>query len=224
MKATCKSLPHTMLVIGPSGSGKDTQVDNILNACGGVKITTGSMFRDAYEHKTADGITAYESWSKGEWVNDDLTYHMLSNYVKSFPPEETWILVAVVRRESQIALLDDLLAKSGRVLDTVLYFPLSEEAAVERMSLRRICPKCGADYHLKYKKPKNGELCDKDGALLAIREDDKPESIKNRIRSYNETITPILNTYRSRGILVTVDASPSIDDVWKSVQSTFGLS
>lgn len=213
-----------MLVIGPSGSGKDTQVDNLAKVCDCAKITTGDMFRSAYEQKTLQGIEAFELWSKGRWVNDTLTYEMLSDYVKRFVSDLPWILVAVVRRGSQIPMLDRLLEKNGRVLDRVLYFPLSEKAAVERMSLRRICPKCKADYHLKYKKPKMSDRCDLDGSKLITRDDDKPEAITNRIRSYNETISPILNEYRKRNILVEVDAAPPIADVWKAVQQVFEIS
>lgn len=223
MKAICEKLPKTLLVIGPSGSGKDTQVDKLIEMCGCLKITTGEMFRDAYERKTEDGIKAYEEWSKGVWVNDKLTYKMLSDYVKKFDHEKPWILVAVIRRHTQIPLLDTLLSGNDRKLDQVLHFPLSEEAAIERMSLRRICPKCNADYHLKYKKPRNGEVCDKDGEKLTIRKDDKPDVIASRIRSHNETIRPILEEYRKRGILIEVDAAPPIEEVWKSVQQAFGL-
>jgi len=224
MKAICEKLPKTLLVIGPSGSGKDTQVDKLVERCGCVKITTGEMFRDSYEKKTAKGIQAYEVWSQGEWVADDLTYEMLSDYVTQFDREKPWILVAVVRRPTQVPMLDALLEKQGRSLGGVLYFPLSEEAAIERMSLRRICPKCKADYHLKYKKPKNGEVCDNDGEQLTVRDDDRPDAIANRLRSYNETIRPILEEYRKRGILIEVDAAPPIEEVWKSVQKAFDLS
>jgi len=181
------------------------------------------MFRRAYEQKTPQGIEAQAVWSKGEWVDDVLTYDMLMDYLKQYEPKAVWVLVAVVRRFSQVPLLDKLLAEYGRSLECVLHFPLSEEAAIERMSLRRICPKCKADYHLRYKKPKNEGVCDHDGEPLISRDDDKPAAISNRIRNYNETIKPILDEYRQRGILVEVDAAPPIEEVWSGVKQALGL-
>ena len=217
MKAICNNLPNTIQVLGPSGSGKDTQIDKIVEACDYVKIGTGDMFREEYEKKSEVGIKAYEYWGEGKWVPNDIVYNVFSEWIQKFDEEKPWIFSQVVRDPGQIPLLDELLKKFDKTLELVIHLPLSEKAAIERMSLRRHCPKCGEEYHLKYVPPKDSEKCDNDGEKLAIREDDFPEAIRTRLNEYNEKVLPVVEEYKKRGILIDVDAAPPIEDVWKGV-------
>ncbi|MDD3661906.1 MAG: nucleoside monophosphate kinase [Candidatus Dojkabacteria bacterium] len=218
MKATCSGYPRTVLVLGPSGSGKDTQIDKLAALCGYEKIGTGDMFRREYEKKTPEGIEAYSYWSKGVWVPDELVYSIFSIWMKQYDPEKPWIFSQVVRAPGQVGLFDDLLKTYGRSLDAVVLFALSEEAAIERMSLRRHCPKCGREYHLKYVPPKKGEVCDDDGEDLVSRDDDTPDSIRQRLREFNGKTRPVIDAYTARGLLVEVDASPPIEMVWQGTR------
>lgn len=221
MKAICKKLPKTMLFLGPSGSGKDTQIDLLTDLCGYVSIGTGEMFREEYEKKTELGRKAFEYWGKGEWVPDDLVYQLFSEYLKKYDSTKPWIFSQVVRTSAQIDLFDSLLEKFDRTLDKVVYFNLSEEAAIERMSLRRFCPVCNRDYHLKYKKPLSDDICDDCKVPLEIRPDDHPDAIRKRLDEFNEKTRPVLDAYRKKGILIEVDASPSINDIHKTLLETF---
>lgn len=213
----------TILFHGPSGCGKDTQVDFLVQNYGFEKIGTGEMFRTMHDMGDIEGLKAYSYWSKGLFVPNELTYSMLSKWMKKYSVEKDWAFVSVVREYGQISLFDSLLKESSRNLDAFLHFKLSEESAIERMSLRWVCPNCNQIYHEKYKKERIQGFCDACGMRLIQREDDKPERIKSRLEEYNRTIQPILDEYRNRGILIEIDASPSIEEIQKEIITKLNL-
>jgi len=213
----------TILFHGPSGSGKDTQVDLLVQKYEFESIGTGEMFRSMYKEGDVESIKAYQYWSKGQFVPNNLVYSMLNRWIKRFDNSKPWAFVSVVRDAGQIPLFDDLLAKNNRNLDVFVHFLLSEELAIERMSLRKICPNCDTTYHDKYKPEKVNGYCDKCGTKLIRREDDQPEKIKLRLKEYNKTIAPIVQIYRQRGVLIEIDASPSIEEIHIQLIKKLGL-
>jgi len=213
----------TILFHGPSGSGKDTQVDLLVQKYEFESIGTGEMFRSMYKEGDVESIKAYQYWSKGQFVPNNLVYSMLNRWIKRFDNSKPWAFVSVVRDVGQIPLFDDLLAKNNRNLDVFVHFLLSEELAIERMSLRKICPNCDTTYHDKYKPEKVNGYCDKCGTKLIRREDDQPEKIKLRLKEYNKTIAPIVQIYRQRGVLIEIDASPSIEEIHIQLIKKLGL-
>jgi len=213
----------TVLFHGPSGSGKDTQVELLKEKYDFESIVTGDMFRAMYKQADLEAIKAYNYWSKGQWVPNELVYSMLNKWIMQFDREKNWAFVSVVREVGQIQMFDKTLENVERKLDYFIYFTLSEETAIERMSLRWICPNCDSTYHEKFKIEKVKGYCNKCGTKLVQREDDQPDRIKNRIRENNRTIEPILNTYRARGILIEIDATPSIEEIHKEVLLKLGL-
>ncbi len=213
----------TILFHGPSGSGKDTQVDLLVQKYEFESIGTGEMFRSMYKEGDVESIKAYQYWSKGKLVPNNIVYSMLNRWVKRFDSSKSWAFVSVVRDTGQIPLFDDLLAKNNRTLNAFVHFLLSEEAAIERMSLRKICPNCDTTYHEKYKPEKVKGYCDKCGTKLIQRVDDQPEKIKIRLKEYNETIGPIVETYKNRGILIEIDASPTIEEIHTQLVQKLGL-
>ncbi|MEA3357443.1 MAG: nucleoside monophosphate kinase [Patescibacteria group bacterium] len=217
MNTICNKLPTTMLVLGPSGSGKDTQIDILVEKCMCEKIGTGDMFRVMYEQGVKGSKEANEYIKRGEWVPDKIVYELFAEWLKRYDSEKHWIFSQVVRTKPQVSLLDQLLEGYGRSLGKVIYFSLSDKAAIERMSLRRHCPECGKDYHLKYNKPKKDEVCDDCRVGLVMREDDNPKAILSRLREFNSKTRPILDIYSSRGILIEIDASPSIEEIHKEL-------
>lgn len=221
MKAICEKVPNTILFLGPSGSGKDTQIDKIIDECGGENIGTGDMFRALYEEGTEEGKEAHDYWVNGIWVPDDLVYKLFSRWLEKFDSSQKWFLSQVVRTTPQVPLLDDLLGKFGRKLDLVIHFALSKEKAIERMSLRRVCPKCEKEYHLECNKPSVEGKCDVCGVDLVTRSDDQPAAIAQRIEEYENKVRPVLDIYKERGILVELDAGPSIDEIHNEVMEIF---
>ncbi|HNR53424.1 MAG TPA: nucleoside monophosphate kinase [Candidatus Dojkabacteria bacterium] len=213
----------TILFHGPSGSGKDTQVELLVDKFEIEKIGTGEMFRAMYSEGDIDAIKAYEYWHKGKFVPNDLTYKMFSKWLTKFNQEKDWILVSVVRDIGQVPLLDELLAQYGRKLDVFLHLKLSEEMAIERRTLRWTCPRCGSTYHKKYKKEKVEGYCDKCGMKLSQREDDTLERTKSLYSEYQKTITPILAEYSSRGIVKEIDASPGIEEIHQEIIKQLNL-
>ncbi len=213
----------TILFHGPSGCGKDTQVEILKEKFDFENIGTGEMFRTMYSEGDIDAIKANEYLSKGIFVPNDLTYKMFPKWLEKFNPNKSWAFVSVVRDVGQIAPFDALLKEKNRTLDKFIHFTLTEEAAVERMSLRWNCTNCGAIYHEKYKQEKIKGYCDKCGTILVQREDDQPSKIAKRLEEYNRTIEPILSEYRNRGILVEVDASPSIEEIHQNIIKVLSL-
>ena len=213
----------TILFHGPSGSGKDTQVELLVEKFEIEKIGTGDMFRQMYSEGDKDAIKAYEYWHVGKFVPNDLTYKMFSKWLAKFNQEKDWILVSVVRDIGQVPLLDELLAQYGRKVDVFLHLKLSEEMAIERRTLRWTCPRCSATYHKKYKKEKVEGYCDKCGMKLIQREDDTVERTKSLFYEYQRTITPILTEYSKRGIIKEVNASPSIEEIHQEIIKQLNL-
>lgn len=204
----------TILFHGPSGCGKDTQVEFLVKDHNYENIGTGDMIRKLYAEADEDAIKATEYTSQGKFVPNEIIYNkMFPKWLNRFDGTKNWALVSVVREVGQIPFLDQLLESKGRKLDLFVHFTLSPEAAIERMSVRKYCPNCGTTFHPKYKPEQVEDICDNCGTKLVQRDDDKPEKIKERLNEYNRTIGPILDVYRKKGILVEVDAAPSIEDI-----------
>lgn len=215
---------RTILFHGPSGCGKDTQVELLVDDYGFQNIGTGDMIRKLFAEGDKDAILATEYTSQGKFVPNEIIYNkMFPKWLDRFDNTKHWALVSVVREVGQIEYLDKLLQQKNRKLDVFIHFTLSPETAIERMSVRTYCPSCGMTFHPKFKKEKVQGICDKCNTKLIQRDDDKPEKIKERLREYNRTIEPILDTYRTRGILVEVDAAPSIEDIHKEILEILGL-
>jgi adenylate kinase len=219
----------TILIHGPAGCGKDTQVDLILAKYPTFqKIGTGEMFRTMLTERTPlhpEADDAHEYWSKGKPVPSVLTYSMLEYWLRHrYDPSKDWIFVSTVRAPEQVQLLDELLQIFDRKLDKFIHLTLSEKLVVERLSLRKYCPKCQSTYHPQFKKELVEGFCDKDGAILIQREDDKPEKIKIRLKEqYEDTIGSIERLYADRGIMVRIDASPSIEEIRQNIWNELGL-
>ncbi len=208
----------TILVHGPSGSGKDTQVDLLIEKFDFEKIGTGEMFRELMK----EDMEIEKMIKSGQFIPSELTYKLLAQWVRNYNQEKNWVFVSVVRIADQIQLFDTLLKEYGRELEVFIHFSLSPEKAIERMSLRTVCSICGENYHEKYKPEKEKGSCDKDGGKLVKRDDDRPEAIQKRLSEYEKSIEPILQEYDSRGLLIDIDASFTIEEIHKEVLERLG--
>ena len=207
----------TAIFHGPSGCGKDTQLDLLEKIYKFDRIGVSAVMAALKAENHEAAIRAAEYGKRGELYPDELVYEMLDIWVSRLEVDSNWFFGSPVRKGTQIVLFDELLAKHNRELDLFVHFRLSEEAAIERMSLRTYCPKCEATYHSKFKKEEKEGFCNNDGEILLTREDDKPEAIKKRLAWYQDDIDPILSEFEKRGILLEIDAAPSIEVIHKDL-------
>lgn len=210
-----------LLFIGPSGSGKDTQADMLEERYGFEVVSTGELLRQITDGESKMQEVIKEGMNKG-FLPDNLVYGLLEMYLSGSKTKH-YILTGVVRRESQVEKLDNALLNVGKKLNRVVYFNLSDEEAVKRLGGRRVCEKCGTNYHIDYKPPRVEGKCDLCGADLFTRDDDNPEAIKKRLHAFHLENTEILDNYRDRNLLTTVDASQTIKEIHKDLVSMLAL-
>ncbi|MCA9382104.1 nucleoside monophosphate kinase [Candidatus Dojkabacteria bacterium] len=203
--------------IGPSGCGKDTQAELLSKNYQIPNISSGSVLRDLYNKKDKLGVKAAKHWLKGKWVPDDLMMQILEVRMKQKDCKDGFILNGFPRTLKQAEVYGEKL-NTKYPFTKVIYFDLTDEEAVKRLSNRRICKDCGEIYHLIFNPPKESKYkCDKCGGKLRQRTDDKEDLIINRLKSFHKSIEKILGYYEERGLLLKIDASPSIDSIHKEL-------
>ncbi|KKR05660.1 MAG: Adenylate kinase [candidate division WS6 bacterium GW2011_GWF2_39_15] len=207
----------TYLFHGQAGAGKDTQVEMILKKYDVERIATGEMMRKMKEEGDPYAVEVFKKVAQGIWPNPEETFTLFAQWIKRFDPKKDWILVSVARYVDQIPFLDKVLTDVGRKLDKVIHFTLTEGKALERLAGRKICSNCQGTFHPTFKPEKIEGICDLCGGKLEVREDDKPESIKKRFEQYAVSIKPYVEEFNKRGILIEIDASPSIEEIHKEV-------
>lgn len=210
-----------VVLFGPPGSGKGTQASLLKEKYGLAHIATGDILREAVANKTEVGLKAKSYMDRGELVPDDVVIAIVKDKLQSIG-EVGFILDGFPRTIAQAEALDRALVELGKPLDAVVNLQVDEEELVRRLSGRRVCPSCGEPYHLESKPPKVDEVCDKCGAALLQREDDKPEAIRNRLRVYREQTEPVLGYYASRGILKNIDAVGEIEQIASRIVDAVG--
>ncbi len=211
-----------LLFIGPSGSGKDTQAQMLADKYGFKVTSTGNVFREVAISKKKEALEVKSYIDKGEWVPDKLVYSLLEEYLEKQGADKL-ILTGAVRTIAQVSLLDGMLERLGKSLDKVVYFALSSDEAVKRLSGRRVCPVDKSNYHIVFKPSKVEGKCDLCGADLVQREDDRPEAIRRRLEQFEKENDPILDEYSERGILEEIDAAPPIEDIFAVLERRLGL-
>lgn len=213
-----------LLFIGPSGSGKDTQADYLVKNFGYTRISSGDFMRQISDGESDIQKMIRQSMNEG-FLADNFVFGLLQIYLQYMERQkiDNIVLSGVVRRDTQIELLDYTLFKVNKKLDKVVYFNLSDEEAVRRMSNRVKCENCSTNYNLIYDPPKVSGICDKCGGKLSRREDDNPESIKARLVDFHKDNDEIIGEYEKRGILVRIDAGKNIEEISKEVKEGLGL-
>ena len=196
---------RVFILIGPPGAGKGTQAKNIANLKDFVLISTGDLLRENVEKKTELGITAKSYMDKGELVPTELVARMIKANIKQNIGKNGFLFDGFPRDLAQNTLLSDMLKEFNLDVDRVIYIDVKDEAIYERLTNRRICPKCKRVYHMKYNAPKNDELCDDCNVSLITRDDDKIDVIKKRLEVYHKLTQPLVDYFEHSGRITKIN-------------------
>jgi adenylate kinase len=199
--------------MGPPGAGKGSQASRIIEKYEMPSISTGQMFRDAYNAEEPIGIEAMKFIRDGNLVSDDITNKIVRLRLHKEDTTTSFLLDGYPRTVAQAAALDEMLVEMESNLDAVINILSSHDVLFERMEQRRVCKKCGRTYHLRFKKPSVDGVCDKCDGELYQREDDSHESVKRRLEIYETKTKPLLDYYSEKGILYHVNGMQDFDKV-----------
>ena len=208
-----------LILLGAPGAGKGTQADILSRRLNIPTISTGNILRAAVKNGTPVGLKAKEYMDAGKLVPDEVIIGIVAERLAQSDCANGYILDGVPRTIAQAEALEE----KGIHFDTVLSIEISDGEIVERMSGRRACTDCGATYHVKAAPPKTEGKCDKCGADLVLRDDDKPETVKNRLAVYHTETEPLKDFYAERGNLKSVDNQPTIEATTKVVLEALGI-
>jgi adenylate kinase len=196
-----------LILLGPPGAGKGTQAKLLAARLALPHVSTGDMFRDHKARGTELGKQIQAIMDAGGLVTDDVTNAMVKDRLARPDVAEGFILDGYPRTTAQAEFLERLLQAGGRAVDRVLSYEVDEQVLVERIGGRRSCPRCGAVYHLAASPPRAAGVCDRDGAALVLRDDDRPENVKRRMQEYAAKTAPLKRFYAERRLVAEVEAT-----------------
>ncbi|HLR65915.1 adenylate kinase [Virgibacillus alimentarius] len=208
-----------LILMGLPGAGKGTQAEKINEKYNIPHISTGDMFRLAIKEETDLGKKAKAYMDQGELVPDEVTIGIVEERLQKEDCKNGFLLDGFPRTIAQADALQTLLKNMNESINYVLHVDVPEENLVERLTGRRVCPTCGATYHVMYNPPEKEGICDKDGSTLIQREDDQAETVKNRLAVNIKQTKPLLDFYQEKELLVTINGDQDIDQVFQDIQN-----
>ena len=206
-----------IIMLGAPGAGKGTQAKMIADKYHVPHISTGDIFRANIKNGTELGMEAKKYMDQGLLVPDELTVKILLDRVGKEDCIEGYVLDGFPRTIPQAKVLDEALAESGESIDYAIDVDVPDENIVQRMSGRRACLSCGATYHLEHVPPQKEGVCDKCGNELVLRDDDKADTVLNRLKVYHDQTQPLIQFYETKGVLKIVDGTQAMEDVFQSI-------
>lgn len=207
-----------LIMLGAPGAGKGTQAKLIADTYGLPHVSTGDIFRMNIKNGTQLGMEAKTYMDQGLLVPDELTVRILLDRVGQDDCKNGYVLDGFPRTIPQAEVLEDALTKLGDQIDFAINVEVPDENIIRRMGGRRACLSCGATYHIEHVPPKKEGICDVCGQELVLRDDDKPETVKNRLRVYQEQTQPLIDFYTKKGVLRTVDGTQDMQDVFSAIK------
>lgn len=212
-----RGIAVNLILMGLPGAGKGTQAEKIVEKYQIPHISTGDMFRLAIKEGTDLGKKAKTFMDQGELVPDEVTIGIVRERLSKPDCSTGFLLDGFPRTVAQADALESLLQKMERSLDFVLHVDVPQDQLMDRLTGRRICPTCGATYHVTFNPPKQEGICDNDGATLIQRDDDRPETVSKRLEVNVQQAQPLLDFYHDKGYLVSIDGSQEISKVFKDI-------
>lgn len=208
-----------LILLGAPGAGKGTQAEIICEKLSIPTISTGNIIREAMKNGTEMGLKAKAAVESGALVSDDVVIGIIRERLAQSDCQNGFILDGFPRTIPQAEALDTL----GVEIDCVLDIDVKDEVIAARLGGRRVCPKCGASYHIEYKKPSKDGICDACGEALIQRKDDAPETVLDRLNVYHEQTEPLKDYYRGTGKLKSVPGQDKVEDTTKLVFEALGI-
>jgi len=207
------------ILLGAPGAGKGTQAQFLTKQFNIPQISTGDMLRAAVKAQTPMGLKAKECMDSGALVSDEIVVGIVRDRLQEADCEQGFILDGFPRTVPQADALQDVLADLGKELDSVVSLVVDTDALVERLTGRRTCGACGKGFHLKFDPPATDGKCSACGGELVHRDDDKEETIRNRMDVYHQQTAPLEDYYRNQGLLQAVDGMQDISAVQEQIVS-----
>ncbi len=187
-----------IVLLGPPGAGKGTQAKSISNRYSIPHISTGDIFRKNISENTPLGIEAKSYMDNGQLVPDEVTINMVKDRLQQDDCKNGYLLDGFPRTVHQAEALDNFLTEREESIDTALLIEVPKEFILERMTGRRVCPSCGASYHIKFNPPANDGKCDLCGSDVIQRKDDTEETVKERLDVYENQTQPLIDFYKNK--------------------------
>ena len=206
-----------LILLGPPGSGKGTQASLLIEKFNIPHISTGDILRGAIADGTLLGKKAGDYMNKGELVPDEVVIGIVEERLDESDTQKGFLLDGFPRTLAQALALDETLKNLGKELDAVIDIEVSEEEIICRISGRRVCADCKEVYHLVFEAPENANYCDVCGGKLIQRPDDRVETVKRRLQVYEGQTKPLIDYYREKGLLRSVNGAQDIEAVFEDV-------
>lgn len=211
-----------IIMLGAPGAGKGTQAKKIADKYSIPHISTGDIFRANIKNGTELGNKAKTYMDQGLLVPDELVVDLVADRVQQEDCTKGYVLDGFPRTIPQAEALDAALEKMGTKVDYAVNVEVPDENIINRMAGRRACVGCGATYHIVHIPTKTEGICDRCGQELILRDDDKPETVKKRLDVYHEQTQPLIDYYTGKEVLVEVDGTKAMEDVFQAIVEILG--
>lgn len=211
-----------IMLFGAPGAGKGTQAKFIIEKYGIPQISTGDMLRAAISEGTAMGLEAKKFMDEGKLVPDSTIIGIIKDRLVQDDCKKGFILDGFPRTLAQAEALEKLMKELGIKLDKVISLNVPDELIVGRITGRRVCPACGASFHVEFNPSKVEGKCDYCGADLITRKDDTKETVEKRLIAYHEQTAPLFDFYKERGVMAEIDGTKEINEITKEIFNILG--